>query len=536
YQGKGVTLNVRLDQDEFESVKDISVINISPSIPQLMVKWRVVSGMLEGRMQIGQSAHLRATIENMGEIPAQNVVLKLKADAPSIFPNFPGSIQERELKTIPAHGKVEEDFYILAKRRNAASGSHFIELLATQDDFSSAGQKLAFKTVDDVEFEKIAAAKGSKTSAFTASLSPPMIWISYPNNNMIVHDDIITLQGYAHDDKGVSRMEIRLNGAVAADKGQRDISVIKQEKVYGTGENRAMFSQPLALKTGLNTIEVTAWDTDNLEDKKTIRINRSPTKSEIWAAVIGINDYQNSGIPDLEYAVADAGAVYDYLHNNMKVPQDHIFSLYNKQAGKQEVEKVLGDILPKKAKPQDTVIIYYSGHGAPYPDPSSPDGDGVSKYLLTSDTDPESMWATAVEMESIRKIFNRLSSERVVFLADTCYSGASGGKSFALSTRAVMNNGFLERLAEGRGKVIITASGAGELATEDPDLGGGHGVFTYYLLEGLKGAAETDGDGLITAGEVYQYVYRKVSKFTDNRQRPFKSGTEERPIILGVIK
>ncbi len=91
----------------------------------------------------------------------------------------------------------------------------------------------------------------------------------------------------------------------------------------------------------------------------------------------------------------------------------------------------MGDILPKKARPQDTVIIYYSGHGAPYPDPSSPDGDGVSKYLLTSDTDPESMWATAVEMESIRKIFNRLSSERVVFLADTCYSGASGGKSFA---------------------------------------------------------------------------------------------------------
>ncbi|WP_084445651.1 caspase family protein [Desulfosarcina sp. BuS5] len=162
-----------------------------------------------------------------------------------------------------------------------------------------------------------------------------------------------------------------------------------------------------------------------------MRINRSPTKSEIWAAVIGINDYQNSGIPDLDYAVADAGAVYDYLHNNMKVPQDHIFTLYNKQAGKQEVEKILGDILPKKARPQDTVIIYYSGHGAPYPDPSSPDGDGVSKYLLTSDTDPESMWATAVEMESIRKIFNRLSSERVVFLADTCYSGASGGKSFA---------------------------------------------------------------------------------------------------------
>ena len=45
-----------------------------------------------------------------------------------------------------------------------------------------------------------------------------------------------------------------------------------------------------------------------------------------------------------------------------------------------------------------------------------------------------------------------------------------------------------------------------------------------------------DDDGLITAGEVYQYVYRKVSRFTKNRQNSFKSGIEERPIILGVIK
>ena len=61
----------------------------------------------------------------------------------------------------------------------------------------------------------------------------------------------------------------------------------------------------------------------------------------------------------------------------------------------------------------------------------------------------------------------------VVFLADTCCSGASGGKTFALSARAVLNNGFLERLAEGR-KVIITTFGAGELVTEDLYLDGGH--------------------------------------------------------------
>lgn len=55
-----------------------------------------------------------------------------------------------------------------------------------------------------------------------------------------------------------------------------------------------------------------------------------------------------------------------------------------------------------------------------------------------------------------------------------------------------MDYSFFERFAEGRGKIITTASGAGKLATEDPRISGGHGVFTYFLLEGLKGAAETE--------------------------------------------
>jgi len=333
----------------------------------------------------------------------------------------------------------------------------------------------------------------------------------------------------------VSRVEIRLNEEVIACKQQKGIQITKKDTHRGS-DSRYLFSQKLPLKTGRNRIEVIAWDTDNLEDRKSIFVTRSKVRSEVWAAIIGINDYQNQGIPDLEYAVADAQAMYEYLQNHMNISPDHIFALYDESASKTEIEKILGDILPRKARPQDTVIIYYSGHGAPDHDPSSPDGDNVSKYLLASDTDPESMWATVVPMERIRSIFSRIPSERVVFLADTCYSGASGGKTLAMSTRASLNDNFLDRLAAGRGRVIITASGAGELAREDENLGGGHGVFTYYLLEGLKGAADADGDKLITSGEAYEYVFKNVSRHTQNMQHPIKKGEEERPIILGVIK
>ena len=58
----------------------------------------------------------------------------------------------------------------------------------------------------------------------------------------------------------------------------------------------------------------------------------------------------------------------------------------------------------------------------------------------------------------------------------------------------------------------------------------------WFQLEGLKGAADADGDKLITSGEAYEYVFKNVSHHTQNMQHPIKKGEEERPIILGVIK
>ncbi|MCK7469824.1 MAG: hypothetical protein MZU95_02755 [Desulfomicrobium escambiense] len=74
--------------------------------------------------------------------------------------------------------------------------------------------------------------------------------------------------------------------------------------------------------------------------------------------------------------------------------------------------------------------------------------------------------------------------------------------------RANIGDGYLERVAGGRGKVIITASSANEVSVEKDELQ--HGVFTYYLLEGLRGKADTDRDGMVTVDEAYRYVYDQV--------------------------
>jgi len=80
----------------------------------------------------------------------------------------------------------------------------------------------------------------------------------------------------------------------------------------------------------------------------------------------------------------------------------------------------------------------------------------------------------------------------------------------------------------------MTASGANEVSVEKDDLR--HGVFTYFLLDGLEGKADTDRDGLITVDEAYDYVSKNVPKATGQEQHPVKKGAVEGHLILGILR
>jgi uncharacterized caspase-like protein len=138
-------------------------------------------------------------------------------------------------------------------------------------------------------------------------------------------------------------------------------------------------------------------------------------------------------------------------------------------------------------------------------------------------------------MREISYILNRIQSERLVFIADACYSGASGGRTIKIEgLRSNISDAFLNRISRGKGRVIITASGANEVSAEDDALQ--HGVFTYYLIEGLKGRADYDADGMITVDEAYRYVSDAVPRATNQDQHPVKMGAVEGQLVLGVAK
>src|SRR5207253_3726401 len=193
----------------------------------------------------------------------------------------------------------------------------------------------------------------------------------------------------------------------------------------------------------------------------------------------------------------DARAVYDYFRGTFNLPDSQVFLRVNEQATLREIKSLLGTQLVARANdPKDTVILYFAGHGMRDRVTGSLDPDGLSKYFLPYDASRNDLHSTALEMDEVTNILRRLTPDRVVVLLDSCFSGAAGGRSpfdsKAAVERAPISGEFLDRMAHvGKGRVVLTASGPDQAAQESADFG--HGVFTYYLLEGLNGVTGDTG-------------------------------------------
>jgi len=359
--------------------------------------------------------------------------------------------------------------------------------------------------------------------------TPPAIALATPFDQQILKVDRVQLVGAAASDRGIARIEVRVNNELLARRQGRGVKVVSSQD---TQPSTLEFSESVSLREGENIITVVAYDGDQLASTRTLRVTREVHRGQIWAVVIGISQYKT--VRPLKYADKDALAFGDYLSKNLGITPDHMTLLLNENATLMNLKRSLGTELKRNAGPKDTVIIYYAGHGAPEPDASSPDGDGLEKYLIPYDADAQDLYTTGLPMREVETIFHRLSAERVIFITDSCYSGATAGRTFSSAGhRANLSDGFLNRLSKGKGRVVLTASRAGEVSEERDDLG--HGVFTYYLLEGLKGKADVDGDNFVTVDEAYSYLSIHVPKITGQNQHPVKKGEVEGQLILGQI-
>ena len=237
-----------------------------------------------------------------------------------------------------------------------------------------------------------------------------------------------------------------------------------------------------------------------------------------WALVVGISDYQDDRL-NLRFADRDARAFAKLIltEEGGGFDSDKVLVLLNEQATAGDLQRALRSFLKKPAK-EDFVVIYLACHGQPDVDRPS------NVYILPHDTDLDDVAGTAVPMREIDHCLREtLQASKVVILADTCHSGAIGGRMGTprnVQAAAAINH-YLYGVSEAKdGIALLTSAEANQVALEDERWGGGHGVFTYHLLEGKKGAADSTGNGIVTVGELFEYVRDEVKRDTDHRQHP----------------
>jgi uncharacterized caspase-like protein len=251
--------------------------------------------------------------------------------------------------------------------------------------------------------------------------------------------------------------------------------------------------------------------------------------------VIGVDRYESRQVPALRYSVRDAEALHQFLTGPGGFKKDNVILLTDRAERKPTLRSIkwaLGTFLTRSAKKDDTVLVFFAGHGVPEIDPRGIEKDGLAKYLAPADVDPDDLYSTGLPMDELQTIFQRIEAERMVVLLDACYSGAAGGRTFAsmkTKTRAAhVDDLFLERLARSKGRAIITASRPTELSLEVPELG--HGLFTYYLLQGLHGAGDLNRDGIVSLQELYEYVEQQVT------QKSRALGGNQHPVMKSELE
>jgi hypothetical protein len=257
----------------------------------------------------------------------------------------------------------------------------------------------------------------------------------------------------------------------------------------------------------------------------TVETFAAPRIDKRWAVVVGVGEYEAADIPDLEFAPADARAVKEFLESDAAGPFDEVLYLENERATGAAMREALFVFL-QQADWDDLVVIYYAGHGAP--DPGRPD----NLYLLPTDAQLGSLAATGFPMWDVKTALRRqIAAERVIVIADACHSaGTADGETIGGGGANYIAGGFQNLFTPSR-RLMMTAADTNEFSLEDQRWGG-HGVFTHFMLDGLRGAGDLDGNGIVTFTELFQHVSQNVRDATSGRQNPQMSGFGDVPLAI----
>jgi len=242
-----------------------------------------------------------------------------------------------------------------------------------------------------------------------------------------------------------------------------------------------------------------------------------------FGIVIGIDRYAGDGLRDLKCAANDARALYELMID----PECGLFEredvtlLLNEKATKREIMRAFADCR-RSAGRGDTFWLFYAGHATP------------AGVWVTADADAEYIAIDGITPEERKRMVDAIACQRKVTMLDCCYAQAADSPA---GTRAVLDARALLSSYGGRGCVTLMSSDREQESVELEDKG--HGAFTYYLIEGLRGAADTRREGVVTVDSLWSYLTDRVSEAArrmGNKQTPIQDGAQSHRFPMTVNK
>lgn len=239
------------------------------------------------------------------------------------------------------------------------------------------------------------------------------------------------------------------------------------------------------------------------------------TPRKVWAVIVGVGAYTT--MPALRYTDDDAYRFYAFLKSvdGGGLRDDQIRILIDEEATRKRILETAKDLFAR-AKPEDLILFYFSGHG-------------LKGGFLPYDFDG---YYNKIYYEELAALLAQSKAAYKICFADACHSGGLYSDNVEDMTEELALY-YEDLYRRSTGTAIIMSSKAEEISLESAGLR--QGVFSHFMIRGLKGEADVDGDGIITIEELYHYIYVNVRAYTGMQQSPLIRGDFDPRMPVAIV-
>jgi hypothetical protein len=242
------------------------------------------------------------------------------------------------------------------------------------------------------------------------------------------------------------------------------------------------------------------------------------------ALVIGISKYKNPNVPSVDYAKHGATVIKDYLVNALGYSEQRIIYADDENAGKNDFNIMLQKLANYVKSGKSDVFVYYNGHGAP-------DTKTNEAFFVPYDCDPEYASVSGYPISEFYSQIGRLPARSITVVLDACFSGSTPkGLLFKGVSPALLK--VKNPIATLQNGIVFSSSSENQLSNWYPEKK--HGLFTYFFLKGLQGAADANNDRQITVQELEKYLMDNIpdkAREQNREQTPQVVGDKNRVLV-----